>query len=91
MKLWLTRQQNGLYMLTHFKPTIKQIYGSNQEDVYIKAGEPIGIRNICNKILVLIRYPKDVGLMKRLESIQIELEASVITEFELEESIINEL
>jgi len=80
MKIWLTRQANGLYMLTHFKPTVETVFGSNKKDVYIIPGEPIGVRNLCDKILVVIENAQDIGKLKPLESIQIELTGSVITD-----------
>lgn len=54
MKLYLTRQLNGLYMLTALKPTFADILGSDGKvDAYIQPGEPIGIRNLCDRILLV--------------------------------------
>lgn len=79
MKLWLTKQGNGLYMLTYFKPTIEVVFGTeNKKEVYILPGEPIGIRNLCDKILIAINFPDNHEKLKTFESIQIELAGKVI-------------
>lgn len=80
MKLWLTRQGNGLYMLTMFKPVIEQVYGSSTKDVYVIPGEPIGIRNLCHRILLVINFPIESKKLKIYESIQIELNGNVLSE-----------
>jgi hypothetical protein len=79
MKLWLTKQGNGLYMLTYFKPTIETVHGTeNKKEVYILPGEPIGIRNLCDRILLAISFPENAERLKSLQSIQVELTGKVI-------------
>ncbi len=74
MKLWLTKQGNGLFMLTKLKPTKAKILGTSKEDVYIVSGEPIGVRNLCSVMLQLVGSEDlEIG-----QSIQIELEGKVI-------------
>ena len=51
MKLWLTRQANGRYMLTHRVPVIKQVGRANKYDAYIEPGDPIGVRHLCEPII----------------------------------------
>ena len=76
MKLYLTRQLNGLYMLTALKPTFADILGSNGKvDAYIQAGEPIGIRNLCDKMLIVAGVDKP---LKRCTTIEIELTGKVL-------------
>ena len=76
MKLYLTRQLNGLYMLTALKPTFADILGSNGKvDAYIQAGEPIGMRNLCDRILILVGMDKP---LKRCTTIEIELTGKVL-------------
>ena len=79
MKLWVTRQNNGLYMLTYFKPDTEIIFGSEKKDVYIVKGEPIGVRNLCNKIMVLID-PENKMHLEKLQSVQVELSGKVIAD-----------
>lgn len=76
MQLYLTRQHNGLYMLTKLKPTFADVQGTDFVDAYIQAGEPIGIRNLCNMILVVLGIETP---MKRCTTIEIELNGAVIT------------
>ena len=75
MKLWLTRQRNGMYMLTKYKPVITLVEGRGYEDVYVVPGEPIGIRNLCDAILVLLKTDKP---LKRGESIEVLLGGKVL-------------
>ena len=76
MKLYLTRQLNGLYILTALKPTFADILGSNGKvDAYIQAGEPIGMRNLCDRILILVGMDKP---LKRCTTIEIELTGKVL-------------
>jgi hypothetical protein len=80
MKLYLTRQLNGLYMLTALKPTFADILGSNGKvDAYIQAGEPIGMRNLCDRILILVGMNKP---LKRCTTIEIELTGKVLESLE---------
>lgn len=75
MKLWLTRQHNGLYMVTLFKPVFAKVEGRDFEDAYIVPGEPVGERNFCDLILKLVKLDTP---LKRGESVQINLEGYVI-------------
>lgn len=70
MELWLTKQHNGLYMLTVKKPIIAKVEGRDFEDAYVAPGEPVGMRNFCDLILKLVNLDKP---LKRGESIQIEI------------------
>lgn len=74
MRLWLTRQGNGLYMLTKNRPIFEHVEGTDRMDVYITPGEPVGVRNICSLILGLV----GASQMRRGESIEIELEGRLI-------------
>jgi len=77
MKLWLTRQRNGMYMLTKYKPVITLVEGRGYNDVYVVPGEPIGIRNLCDAILTLVRTDKP---LKRGESVEVLLGGKVLNE-----------
>lgn len=75
MKLFLTRQKNGLYMLTKYKPIYRRVDGRDFCDVYVIPGEPIGVRNLCDAILnIMEEKPK----LKRGESILIDMNCSWI-------------
>jgi hypothetical protein len=47
LKLFLSRQGNGLYMLTAIRPKRHRIGNTSHNDLYIRPGEPIGYRNMC--------------------------------------------
>lgn len=47
MRLWLSRQGNGDYMLTAFEPVRAIVKGTDKEDLYLRTGEPIGVRHLC--------------------------------------------
>lgn len=80
MELWLTKQRNGQYMLTKYKPILAQVEGRDYTDAYVIPGEPIGVRNLCDAILAILDKPTN---LKRGESILIELSGRIIEMFEL--------
>lgn len=75
MELWLTRQRNGMYMLTHNKPIICEVEGRGYMDAYVPAGDPVGIRNFCDLILKVVNLE---GQLNRLESVKIYLTGNII-------------
>ncbi len=75
MKLWLTRQRNGLYMLTVKEPIFTKVEGRDFEDAYIVPGEPVGMRNFCDLILVVLNIEKP---LKRGEKVQVELFGNIL-------------
>ena len=74
MKLWLTRQHNGLYMLTANEPIFAKVEGRDFEDAYVAPGEPVGMRNFCDLILKLVKLDTP---LRRGEKVQIHLEGYV--------------
>lgn len=75
MRLWITRQSNGLYMLTKHKPVIAEVEGRNFKDAYILPGEPVGMRNFCDLLLQLAGVTEP---LRRLESIEVEITGNMI-------------
>jgi hypothetical protein len=75
MELWLTRQRNGLYMLTYTKPTIADVESRGYQDVYVAPGDPVGMRNFCDLILKIVGLTKPLN---RLDSIKINLEGQIV-------------
>jgi hypothetical protein len=80
MEVWLTRQHNGQYMLTKYKPIMAQVEGRDYKDAYVMPGEPIGVRNLCDAILKILNQPVQ---LKRGESVLIELSGRIIDLYEL--------
>jgi hypothetical protein len=75
MELYLTRQKNGLYMLTAFEPIFAKVEGRDFDDAYVRPGEPVGMRNFCDLILKLIKLDKP---LRRGQTIKIALDGKVI-------------
>lgn len=44
---WLSRQRNGLYMLTKGKPIKASVGTTTELDLYVPVGDAIGWRNMC--------------------------------------------
>lgn len=80
MEVWMTRQRNGQYMLTKYKPIIAQVEGRDYTDAYVVPGEPIGVRNLCDSLLKILDRKIE---LKRGESILIELGGKIIDLYEL--------
>jgi hypothetical protein len=47
MKLYLSRKQNGLYMLTKLEPVRTPIFHTDLEDVFVRPGDPINFQGLC--------------------------------------------
>lgn len=75
MRLFLTRQHNGLYMVTKNKPIFAKVEGRDFEDAYIVPGEPVGERNFCDLILKLVNLDTP---LRRGDTIEIELNGMVV-------------
>jgi len=75
MNLHLSRQADGRYMLTALPPIRAAVRGAGgAEDLYLRAGEPIGIRHLCQGG---VRALFGVEL-KPLESVRVELTGHVV-------------
>ena len=74
MQLYLSRQANGLYMLTEFEP-IKSLVGTTDNyDLYVKEGDSIGIRNLCNVSLYILNASR----LNKLETVKVELSGKLV-------------
>ena len=74
MKLYLTRQRNGDYMLTAFKPLVLRVKGNDYDDAYMRPGDPIGVRHLCADGV------KSAGIeLLELESVRVDVTLKVIT------------
>ena len=62
-------------MLTKLKPVVARIYGTEEQDLYLALGEPIGMRNLCDAAIKLFNDGKDI---EPLNSVQINLYGSPI-------------
>ena len=72
-KFWLSRQRDGNYMLTLFKPTASRVVGLDVRDLYMVAGEPMGIRHLCaDGVHTMLRRE-----LEPLQSVQVTLGVTV--------------
>ena len=74
MEMYLSRQANGLYMLTEFEPLRKKVGQTDKEDFYVPPGDSIGIRNLCNIALWILKADK----LKRMETVKVDLTGHLI-------------
>lgn len=76
MKAWLSRQRDGNYMLTAYRPVRAKITGlDNTEDLYVRYGDPLGVRNLCAQGILMISGI-ELGLH---ESVQVNIQLGVET------------
>ena len=50
LKLWLSRQRDGKYLLTKRKPVLATVEGVGKQDFYVAPGDPVGYRNMCAEV-----------------------------------------
>ena len=79
MQLYLTRQANGLFMLTALEPVIVHVNRdpSLPRDAYFAHGEPVGIRNLCRRG-VLGMFGKRAATIRRLETVTVSLGGCIL-------------
>lgn len=47
MKAILARQWNGAFSLLRYLPVVAEVAGAGHSDIYVRPGDPIGWRNMC--------------------------------------------
>ena len=47
MKALLVKQYNGSFSLLRYEPILEKVVGTDHSDIYVKPGDPIGFRNMC--------------------------------------------
>lgn len=77
MHAYLTREHDGLYMLTGFEPEIWPIRGNpSVRAAYIRPGDPLGVRHLCPDVVrLMFKLERDLGV---LASVRVEMEGHVI-------------
>ncbi len=53
MKLHVSRQEDGHYILTRLKPRLIHILGTDFSDWFEEDGEPIGVRHLSPRLVNL--------------------------------------
>ncbi len=49
MKAILARQWNRAFSLLRYEPIVTHVAGTDHTDIYVKPGDPIGWRNMCEQ------------------------------------------
>lgn len=75
MRLWLSRQRDGKYMLTQHKPVVAEVGTSGTSDLYVMAGDPVGYRGMCQMVTEQIFGVR----VARLDSVEVELWGREVT------------
>lgn len=47
LRLYLSREANGQYMLTRLEPIRAPIAGTQEETLWVQPGDPVGFRGVC--------------------------------------------
>jgi hypothetical protein len=76
MKLYLSRQYNGMYMLTAIRPKLHRVGMSDHSDLYMRVGEPVGYRHMCpDSVRMLI---PGFTHIKPLQTVQVDIETKLL-------------
>jgi hypothetical protein len=62
MKAILARQWNRAFSLLRYEPIIFQVAGADHPDVYVRAGDPVGYRNMCADSVAALMGSNPVGV-----------------------------
>lgn len=73
MKLWLTRQRNGDYMVTFLKPVLVPLKGTDVLDAYVVHGDPIGHRHMCKLATEALCKEAGIAMPGMLESVRVQI------------------
>lgn len=74
MKLHLSRQADGRYMLTASRPILTTVRGTRHEDYYAEPGDPVGVRHLCPEMVRLLLGTE----LDPMGTARIEIEARLI-------------
>ena len=53
-KLWLGREDSGLYMLTGLRPDNDTIAGTDTRNLFVPTRDPVGLRHLCPNGIAMI-------------------------------------
>ncbi len=54
MKIYVSRQFNGMYMWTALRPVRRRVGRSKHDDLYVPYRDPLGFRNMCFDSIALL-------------------------------------
>ena len=75
MRLYLSRQYNRQYMLTAIKPRAHRVGNTAHQDFYVRPGDPIGYRNMCQESVEMLL--PGFEHIAPLETVEVEITAKV--------------
>lgn len=74
MKAILAKQRNDSFSLLRYEPIVETIAGTNNKDIYVRAGDPIGFRNMCKAATsALLGTDIDLSLDSMGDSMNVEV------------------
>lgn len=70
MEVLITRQRDGRYMITHpkYPPIIERVYGTRHTECYVRPGDPVGLKGVCDLPVRLMKQE-----LKQFESLRAEV------------------
>jgi hypothetical protein len=74
MKLWLSRQHDGRYMLTALRPVVAVIGRTGRYGVYARPGDPVLLRHLCESMVETLLPGIE---LEELHSVRVEVTAEV--------------
>jgi len=77
MKLWLSRQHDGRYILTALRPVIAVIGRTGRYGVYARPGDPVILRHLCEPMVETLLPGLE---LEELHSVRVEVTAEVRSE-----------
>ena len=73
MRMFLTRDAQGQYVLTSRWPYIATVEKTNVNDVYVTPGDAIGIRHLCPRIVGAMGFD-----LKRFETVEVDVQITAV-------------
>jgi hypothetical protein len=82
MKIWLSRESSGLFMITHQRPSKHKIGKTDREEWYVPLGDALGVRHLCTQgVKMFFGIEIELG-----EQVQIEMAADLSSTIPLDEN-----
>ena len=80
MNVWISKQQNGSYLMTRFKPILERVTGTHHADLYVRPGDPLGVRSLCPEGVAGLIGPETEQKIETFGSVYVNLSAEIVNE-----------
>jgi hypothetical protein len=77
MRGYITRQANGSFLMSAFRPLWTQVRGTDHHDAYIRPGDPVGTRHHCVESMALL-FGEQVLAMQPGQTFRAELSGRIM-------------